>query len=60
MTEVFVHHLPGLLLKGHEFRVPLDYRNPGQGQISVFAREVVDPSKAQAGLPWLVYFQGGP
>jgi len=60
MTEIFVHRLPGMILKGHEFRVPLDHQNPERGRIGIFAREVVDPSKSQADLPWLVYFQGGP
>ena len=60
MTETFVHRLPGLVLKGHEFRVPLDPQQPERGQITVFAREVVDPTKAQDELPWLVFFQGGP
>jgi pimeloyl-ACP methyl ester carboxylesterase len=60
MTEVFVHRLPGLVLKGHEFTVPLDYRDPSRGRIAVFAREVVDPTKENDDLPWLVFFQGGP
>ena len=60
MTEMFVHRLPGLVLKGHEFRVPLDYQQPGRGQITVFAREAVDPTQEQDDLPWLVFFQGGP
>ncbi len=60
MTEIFVHRLPGLVLKGHEFRVPLEYTNPGRGHISVFAREAVDPTKEKDDLPWLVFFQGGP
>jgi pimeloyl-ACP methyl ester carboxylesterase len=60
MTEIFVHRLPGLVLKGHEFRVPLDYSNPNSEQITVFAREAVEPTKEKDNLPWLVFFQGGP
>jgi pimeloyl-ACP methyl ester carboxylesterase len=60
MTELFVHRLPGLVLKGHEFRAPLDYGNPGRGHISIFAREAVESTKEKDELPWLVFFQGGP
>jgi pimeloyl-ACP methyl ester carboxylesterase len=59
MTELFVHQLPGLVLKGHEFRVPLDHSIRGRGHISIFAREV-EPTKEKDELPWLVFFQGGP
>lgn len=60
MTEIFTHRLPGLVLKGHEFRVPLDAQQPQRGEIVVFAREAVEPTKEHEELPWLVYFQGGP
>lgn len=60
MTELFVHRLPGLVLKGHEFRLPLQHDNPSGEHISVFAREVVEPTKEKDALPWLVFFQGGP
>src|SRR5947209_3293858 len=59
MPEI-THHIPGLVLVDHEFSVPLDYAQPEGEQISVFAREVVAPDKAEADLPWLVFFQGGP
>jgi len=59
MTRV-THHLPGLLLTDHTFSVPLDYAEPYGEQISVYAREVAAPQAAQAQLPWLVFFQGGP
>jgi pimeloyl-ACP methyl ester carboxylesterase len=52
--------LPDLILKEHEFIVPLDHAQPGGEQISVFAREVVASGKGDAELPWLVFFQGGP
>jgi pimeloyl-ACP methyl ester carboxylesterase len=52
--------LPNLMLREHEFTVPLDHARPGGEQISVFAREVVALEKEDAELPWLVFFQGGP
>ena len=58
--RISTHHLPGLVLTGHEFSVPLDYAEPGGAQIKVFAREVVAAAQVQKALPWLIYFQGGP
>jgi len=52
--------LPSLVLREHEFGVPLDHAQPGGEQISVFAREVVALGKEATELPWLVFFQGGP
>ena len=60
MMSTFTHRLPGLVLTGHEFTLPLDYTNPSGEQIRVFARAVVAPDKVAADLPWLVFFQGGP
>ena len=57
---LITHHIPGLVLTDHTFTVPLDYGRPAGEQISIFAREVVAPDKEDAGLPWLVFFQGGP
>jgi len=54
------HSLPGLVLTEMEFRVPLDPMQPGAGEISVFARGAVASDKEDKGLPWLVFFQGGP
>ena len=54
------HRLPGLVLTGHEFAVPLDHARPDGPRITVFAREAVAPGKENANLPWLVFFQGGP
>lgn len=48
------------------FDVPVDYSNPGDGRLRLFARSVsrlnnpVDPSTEEPKLPWLVYLQGGP
>lgn len=58
--HTFTHRIPGLVLTGHEFSLPLDYAHPVGEQITVFAREVVATGKERATLPWLVYFQGGP
>lgn len=54
------HRLPGLILTDHEFQVPIDHSQPDGARLAVFTREVVAPDKAQADLPWLVFFQGGP
>src|SRR5438105_13219960 len=54
------HHIPGLVLADHTFRVPLDHARRGTETIEVFAREVVAPGRAGDKLPWLVFFQGGP
>ncbi len=48
----------GLLLKEHEFSVPLDHSRPSGERITVFAREVSDPDGLER--PYLVFFQGGP
>lgn len=58
--RTFTHRLPGLVLTGHEFVLPLDYSQPTGETISVFAREVVAVEHEQRDLPWLVFFQGGP
>jgi pimeloyl-ACP methyl ester carboxylesterase len=52
----------GFVLTEHEFDVPLDHHNPGNGKLSVFAREVISPKREheREELPWLVFFQGGP
>jgi pimeloyl-ACP methyl ester carboxylesterase len=49
---------PGLVLTEHEFQVPLDHARPGGATITVFAREVADPTGRDR--PFLVYLQGGP
>ena len=48
----------GLVLREHEFSVPLDHSKPRGEQITVFAREVCDPGGLDR--PFLVFFQGGP
>jgi pimeloyl-ACP methyl ester carboxylesterase len=54
------YRAPGLVLREHEFAVPLDHTGGRPEQISVFAREVVAPANEKDDLPWLVFFQGGP
>ena len=54
------HRIPGLILRDHEFSVPLDHNNPEGSKITVFGREVVAPDKENIELPWLIFFQGGP
>ena len=54
------HRIPGLLLTDHEFHVPIDHSQPDGARLTVFAREIVALGKAEANLPWLVFFQGGP
>ena len=49
---------PGLVLREHEFRVPLDHARPDDGLITVFAREVADPDGRDR--PFLLYLEGGP
>lgn len=52
--------IPGLILKSHQFELPVDYARPAAAKIRVFAREVIAPGKENADLPYLVFFQGGP
>jgi pimeloyl-ACP methyl ester carboxylesterase len=58
--RLHTHRIPGLILTDHQFRVPLDHAAPDGEQLTIFAREAVAPGKEEAGLPWLVFFQGGP
>ncbi len=51
---------PGTVLTDHVLTVPLDHSEPAGEQIEVFAREVTAAGSASAGLPWLVFLQGGP
>jgi pimeloyl-ACP methyl ester carboxylesterase len=51
---------PGAVLTDHVFSVPLDHGRPDGERIEVFAREVVAAGRAGAGLPWLLFLQGGP
>ena len=50
--------LPGLVVTGHSFEVPLDHDDDAGERITVFARELADPDGRDR--PFLVYLQGGP
>ncbi|MBN9335554.1 alpha/beta fold hydrolase [Devosia sp.] len=53
--------IPGMHIRDHEIEVPLDWSRPADSRsIVLFAREVVDPTRKDADLPLLVFFQGGP
>ncbi len=51
--------IPGMRVRDHVERVPLDWTDPG-ATITVFARELVDPARDGEDLPCLLYLQGGP
>lgn len=54
-------HLKGMSLRDHSFRVPLNYKQPKAGELSIFAREVVaTKQRNNQQLPWIIFFQGGP
>jgi pimeloyl-ACP methyl ester carboxylesterase len=48
------------VLTEHEFEVPVDHAEPRGDKVTVFAREVITAGRENEGLPWLVFFQGGP
>ncbi|MFC6356819.1 alpha/beta fold hydrolase [Luethyella okanaganae] len=53
--------IPGMHVTDHLVDVPLDwFDDRDQARISVFARELVDPSRRRDELPHLLYLQGGP
>ena len=58
MLDTYV--VNGLVCQDRRFTVPLDYQQPQQQQLSVFAREVASKSGRENELPYLVFFQGGP
>ena len=58
--RTLTHRIPGLVLTDHTFTLPIDYAEPDDGTLTVFAREVVSPVHEHADLPWLIFFQGGP
>lgn len=51
--------IPGMHVREHTVEVPLDWSNPAE-TITVFARELVDPTRKDEDLPCLLYLQGGP
>jgi hypothetical protein len=50
----------GTVLADRTFSVPLDHDRPEGERIEIFAREMVAADRASAGLPWLLFLQGGP
>jgi proline iminopeptidase len=53
--------MPGMKIRDHLVRVPLDWGNSEDGRtIQVFAREVVDAMRDDDALPKLLFLQGGP
>ena len=54
------HRPPGYVLTDHAFALPVDHERPDGDTLTVFAREVVAPSRERDDLPWLVYLEGGP
>ncbi|WP_255946969.1 alpha/beta fold hydrolase [Streptomyces odontomachi] len=52
--------LPGVHVRDHRVRVPLDWAVRGGPELSLFARELVDPARRGEDLPCLLYLQGGP
>ncbi len=52
--------IPGMRVRDHVVRVPLDWDRPDGRSIEVFAREVVDPVRDADALPKLLFLQGGP
>ena len=51
--------VPGLVLKNCLFELPLDYASADK-KTAVFARIVAAAANANADLPYMVFFQGGP
>ncbi|WP_029254053.1 alpha/beta fold hydrolase [Paraoerskovia marina] len=53
--------IPGLLFRDRHISVPVDWTDPTRfGEITVYAREVVDPARDGDDLPLLLFLQGGP
>ena len=50
----------GTVLADRTFSVPLDHDRPEGERIEIFAREIATADPASAGLPWLLFLQGGP
>ncbi len=60
MSVTAEYTVPGLHVLDHEVEVPLDWTGEDPGTITVFAREVVSPSRRHEPLPLLLFLQGGP
>ncbi|MGW6200534.1 alpha/beta fold hydrolase [Kribbella sp. NPDC055110] len=51
--------IPGMHVREHSVEVPLDWADPGES-ITVFTRELIDPTRKDEDLPCLLFLQGGP
>ncbi|MEN5072994.1 alpha/beta fold hydrolase [Isoptericola cucumis] len=61
VTATREYTIPGVHVTDRTVQVPLDWSRPDDGRtLSVFVREVVDPTKRREDLPLLVFLQGGP
>ncbi|GAA4190358.1 alpha/beta fold hydrolase [Gryllotalpicola kribbensis] len=60
MTVTAEYTIPGLHVRDHEVVVPLDWDRPDAGELTVFARELVAPTRRRDDLPYLLFLQGGP
>jgi pimeloyl-ACP methyl ester carboxylesterase len=61
MTTTTPVHVPPVLIRDHQVRVPVDRADPTRyPDIDVFARELVDPARDAEDLPLLLFLQGGP
>ncbi|MCA5895104.1 alpha/beta hydrolase [Isoptericola sp. NEAU-Y5] len=61
ITSTTQYTIPGMHVTDRTVRVPLDWSRPDDGRtLSVFVRELVDPTKRRDDLPLLVFLQGGP
>ena len=61
VTSTLEYTIPGVHVTDRTVEVPLDWSRPETGPtLSVFFREVVDPTRKNDDLPLLVFLQGGP
>lgn len=61
ITSTSAYTFPGVHVTDRTLTVPLDWSRPDDGRtLSVFVRELVDPTKRRDDLPLLVFLQGGP
>jgi pimeloyl-ACP methyl ester carboxylesterase len=49
-----------MVLKDHEFSVPLDHSKKQSKNITIFVREILREEYLSKNLPYLIFFQGGP
>lgn len=61
ITGTTTYTIPGVHVTDRTLTVPLDWTRPDDGRtISLFVRELVDPTRWRDDLPLLVFLQGGP